>query len=415
MTRAAPARLQEIPNRLPARVRGLTCPSCGGALDVATGLRVVLCPYCETRLLVLSEIGIRRLAVEPQIETAKAREIVQRWLGSGWNKNPRLRREARVGEAFLSFLPFFRVEADCLGFGLGTEERRRTVGSGKRRRTETYEVDVERAVQRSFDRTYPALNVAEWGLQWIDLHGDILVPFDSSKLARQGMVFPPTLSESVVKKSALEQFRKEAEPSTGLKRVRFRFLESLRERLTVIYYPLWVVRYRFDDRSYQVLIDAQDGSLGFGKAPGNDLYKPFWLVSARVSIEERMAGGGAFSGLMSFFLGDRSDSRAPAGEGIFVLPAFPAPLAAVTELTRRYTEAVPELGERLGERLLGGCYDEADAHKLGHFVLIASEVDKPDTLQNLHYDIEFGDSRLLGVPFIRKGETLTDALFGIRI
>ncbi|MGB3562823.1 MAG: hypothetical protein WBH85_05850 [Thermoanaerobaculia bacterium] len=281
MTEAAPARLQEIPNRLPARVRGLTCPSCGGALDVAAGLRVVLCPYCETRLLVLSEIGIRRLAVEPQIETVRAREIVQRWLGSGWNKDSRLRREARVGEAFLSFLPFFRVEADCLGFALGTEERRRTVGSGKNRRTETYEVDVERAVQRSFDRTYPALNVAEWGLQWIDLHGDTLIPFDSSTLARQGMVFPPTLSESVVKESALEQFRKEAEPSTGLKRVRFRFLDSLRERLTVIYYPLWVVRYRFDDRSYQVLVDAQDGSLGFGKAPGNDLYRALMLVATQ--------------------------------------------------------------------------------------------------------------------------------------
>lgn len=281
MTEAAPARLQEVPNRLPARVRGLTCASCGGALEVAAGLRVVLCPYCETRLLVLSEVGIRRLAVEPRIQAAKAREIVQQWLASGWNKDSRLRREARVGEAFLSFLPFFRVEADCLGFALGTEERKRTVGSGKRRRVETYEVDVERAVQRSFDRTYPALNVAEWGLQWIDLHGDNLVAFDSSALARQGMVFPPTLSESEVKKGALEQFKKEAEPTTGLKRVRFRFLESVRERLTIIYYPLWVVRYRFDDRSYQALVDAEDGSLGFGKAPGNDLYRALMLVATQ--------------------------------------------------------------------------------------------------------------------------------------
>lgn len=146
-----------------------------------------------------------------------------------------------------------------------------------------------------------------------------------------------------------------------------------------------------------------------------DLYKPFWLVAAKVSIEERLAAGGGFSGLMSFFLGDRSDSLAPTGEGVFAIPAFPAPLAAVTELTRRYTEALPELGERLGERLLGGCYDEADAHKLAHFALIASEVDKADTLQDLDYDIEFGEMRLLGVPFVRKGETLADALFGIRI
>ena len=298
MTKATPAPLPEIPNRLPAKVKGLTCPSCGGALDVATGLRVVLCPFCETRLLVLSELGIRRLAVEPQVDATKAREVVRRWLGSGWNKDSRLRREARVGEAFLSFLPFFRVQADCLGFALGTEERRRTVGSGKHRRTETYEVDVERAVERSFDRTYPALNVAEWGVEWIDLHGDTLVPFDSSTLVRLGMVFPPTLSESVVKRSALEQFKKEAEPATGLKRIRFRFLESLRERLTIIYYPLWVVRYRFDERSYQALVDAQDGSLGFGKAPGNDLYRALMLVATQAitlfigTTILRLLGGG---------------------------------------------------------------------------------------------------------------------------
>ena len=146
-----------------------------------------------------------------------------------------------------------------------------------------------------------------------------------------------------------------------------------------------------------------------------DLYKPFWLVSARVSIEERLAAGGVFSGLMGFFLGDRSDSLAPVGEGVFAIPAFPGPLDAVTELTRRYTEALPELGERLGERLLGGCYDEADAHKLAHFALIASEVGKPDTLQDLDYDIEFGEMRLLGVPFVRKGEILADAIFDIRI
>ena len=34
-----------------------------------------------------------------------------------------------------------------------------------------------------------------------------------------------------------------------------------------------------------------------------DLYKPFWLVAAKVSIEERLAAGGGFSGLMSFSSG----------------------------------------------------------------------------------------------------------------
>ncbi len=279
----APPAAEEGTHALSSRVRGLSCPNCGGALEVDAGLRVVTCPYCGTPLLAVSEIGVRRLAVEPRVEAARARELARAWLATGVSKEPKLRREAEIGEAFLSFLPFYRVEADCVGIALGTELRRRTTGVGKSRRVQTYEVDVERAVQTSFDRTYPALNVAEWGVRRVDLRGDPLVAFDSDALARRGMVFPPTGSEGAVLKSALEQFRREADPGRGLKRLRFKFLEVLRERLTVIYYPLWVVRYRFRDRSYQVLVDGEDGSIAYAKAPGNDFYRALMMVATQAA------------------------------------------------------------------------------------------------------------------------------------
>ena len=265
-------------DRLSSRVSGLSCPNCGGTLEVDAGMRVVECPFCKTPLLATSEVGIRRLAVAPRIDTEEARQIARRWLSKGIAKNPKLKTAAKIGEAFLSFLPFYRVEADCVGFALGTEQRRRTTGSGKNRRTTTYEVDVERRVERSFDSTYPALNVAEWGIQRVDLSGDLLVPFDGDSLDRLGMVFPPTGSENDVREAALERFRQKADPSGGLHRVRFKFLQTLRERLTIIYYPLWVVRYRFQDRSYQVLVDAEDGTLAYGKAPGNDFFRAAMLV-----------------------------------------------------------------------------------------------------------------------------------------
>ena len=112
----------------------------------------------------------------------------------------------------------------------------------------------------------------------MDLVGDPLVPFNQALLDRLGMVFPPTGSERKVKQAAIEAFKRSADPASGLKRVRFRFLETLRERLSVVYYPLWVVRYRFRERSYQILVDAEDGSLAYGKAPGNDLYRALMLV-----------------------------------------------------------------------------------------------------------------------------------------
>ena len=273
----------ESPHRLSDRVRGLGCPSCGGGLDVRTGLRVVTCPYCATPLLALSEVGTRRYAVEPQVDADRARRLARAWLAKGISKDPKLEKEAEVGEAFLTFLPFYRVQADCVGIALGTEERKRTVGTGKNRRTETYEVDVERRVEKSFDRTYPAVNVAEWGIRRVDLRGDPLVPFDARLLDRLGMVFPTTGSESRVRQAALEQYALESDPASGLKRVRFRFHQTLRDRLSVVYYPLWVVRYRFRERAYQILVDGEDGSIAYGKAPGNDFYRAAILVGVEAA------------------------------------------------------------------------------------------------------------------------------------
>jgi len=269
------------PPPLSTRVEGLQCPNCAGALEIEAGNRVVECPYCETRLLALHEVGVQRYSVQPTIDATAARRVARQWLSSGVRKHSGLKKEARPGETMLVFLPFFRVQADCVGAALGTEERQETVRSGNKTRVRTYEVDVERTAERSFDRTFPAVNVAEWGIQKVDLRGDPLVPFDRDALERLGMVFSPTGSEPKVLHAALEQFKRTVDPSAGLKRTRFRFVETVRERLSVIYYPIWVVRYHFRDRSYQVLVDAQDGSLSYGKAPGNDLYRALALVGTQ--------------------------------------------------------------------------------------------------------------------------------------
>lgn len=169
--------------------------------------------------------------------------------------------------------------------------------------------------------------------------------------------------------------------------------------------------YRFDPAGR--LLEPVEVSFVTTPAKAADFYLPFWLLPATVTISERTASGGSFRGLLRFFTGEgESDS---SGEGTFVIPAFHAPLRAITELARKYTEALPRLGERLGERLVGGCHDVADAQKLAHYCLVASEVEKPDTLKQLRYGIEFGPARLLGVPFIRTGQRAQDALFEVAL
>lgn len=169
--------------------------------------------------------------------------------------------------------------------------------------------------------------------------------------------------------------------------------------------------YRFEQES-RTLEPVEVGFVALPTKPV-DFYLPFWLLPAKVTLTERTAVGGSFSGLLRFFTGDRGEES--GREGTFAIPAFQAPLPAVTDLAQRYTEVLPTLGEKLGERLVGGCYRVADARKLAHFCLVASEVNKPDTLKQLRYEIEFGPERLLGVPFVRHGKRAQDAIFEIAL
>lgn len=146
-------------------------------------------------------------------------------------------------------------------------------------------------------------------------------------------------------------------------------------------------------------------------------YAPFWALEARVIIDERRSGGvDPAEWLTRFFSGGSPAAESgQGGQGTFVVPAFHTSLEATLELTRRYTAAFPALGEKLGERLTGGCYGIEDARKLTHFAVIAAEVERRDVLQQLRYRIEFGSSRLLGVPLVTTDGVWQDGLFGVAI
>lgn len=148
-------------------------------------------------------------------------------------------------------------------------------------------------------------------------------------------------------------------------------------------------------------------------APATHL--PFWLLPARVVIHQREASGAMVAGLLKAFLGADPGGVTSGDAAYFVIPAFPVPLATTVELTRRYSAALPTLGERQGERLLGGSLSAADAEKLAHYALIATEMGRPDLLRSLRYEIHFGAPCLLGVPFVRRDGGLVDALFGIGV
>lgn len=255
---------------------GLNCASCGGAVDVREGNTNVRCRYCGTPQAVIGERGIVRLMVLNRLDRGRASDTVRRWLRSGIRKEPALKREARMEEAFLAWFPFVRSRLDVIGWVLGVEKRKRKSGNT----TKTVTRPKELAVEREADLTMPAADMAEFGVHRVDLRGDEVLPLDDDLLRSRGMVFRPSKSLEEIGQELRRRAIADAEARHRLDHTTFSWLTSVRRRVALVYYPLWVIRYRFRDKTYQVLVDAEDGSLAYGKAPGNHLWRAFCLVTS---------------------------------------------------------------------------------------------------------------------------------------
>lgn len=246
-------------------IKGITCPSCGGALDLKEGLRTFNCTYCGTLLSAKGESGAIKYYVPKKVNRDDAIKKARQWLGSGLAKAKGLQANSKIDEAFLTFIPYWRVRADVVGWVFGQEQKSSSNG--------THYEDKEIKIQRTYDSTFPACDVAELGVRKVNLEGDEILPVDFENLQQQGMMFNIISSEEETVKNAMDKFYEDSRKSASLSRVTFEHLDLIRSNINVVYYPLWVIRYVYANRTYQVVVDGEDGTICYGKAPGNSLFR----------------------------------------------------------------------------------------------------------------------------------------------
>lgn len=291
---------------------GLTCPSCAGVVPVPEGARVVQCPFCEMRSLVAGDQGVRRWQVARRVEREKALEQVQRFF-SGLNRARDLKKEARIREMFLVYLPYWRVQALVAGWMLGRE-----------RKDKDSTRPVEIRIQEEMLWNDAATDVAEFGVHRVPLDGLDLEPYDEDTLHLEGMIFEPSESPTDAMHEAEQHFLYRARSKKSLTQKFYEKIHILRPLFSVVYYPLWVARYEYKQRNYQVVVDGVNAKVLYGKAPGNIFYRAAMLVAGMALGNLSLVNGTI---LTAMFLSESSDDDsalvilAPIALGIFLIIA----------------------------------------------------------------------------------------------
>lgn len=248
------------------KTTGLTCPECSGVVPLKEGDRIVICPFCGVHALVQGEQGIRRWQVSRRVERQRALQDVNGFF-SGIKKARDLKKEAKITDTFLIYLPYWRVQAEVAGWRFGRVKVDKD--SSK---------PIEVQVLEEMDWNDAALDVSEYGVHHVVLPKDMLEPYHSETLHGEALVFEPTESHTDARDEAHGNFLIRARSKKNLTKTFFEKFHFLDETLAIVYYPLWVSRYAYRKRHYQVIVDGVNGKVVYGKAPGNIFYRAAALV-----------------------------------------------------------------------------------------------------------------------------------------
>jgi hypothetical protein len=266
---------------------GLNCPVCGGAISVEEGESTINCQYCGSLLYVEGDSGVTTIAFKNKVTKDAAIAATEQWWRKGFKARD-LKKTGKVLEVYPIYLPFWNTTVRVAGWICGYEERTHSDGKGH---THTEKVPKEKMVLEDYAFSEIASDPGDLGLKKLrNMNGE--TAFTDFEMI-------PTYQATTSRDDATEHARQEgivrARGDAGVPHITFESIHTFPRRMSLIYYPVWVIRYNYREKMYISTVDGVTGSVLSGRGPGDPLYQAL-AVTAGTSIGGLIAAGGMLMG-----------------------------------------------------------------------------------------------------------------------
>lgn len=248
----------------------LNCPSCGAGISFNEGSTKVICGHCGLSHMVTGEKGLLRYYIPNRIKGSEVAVRVRRFLAeTGMDKGSD--RTPHFIDAHLAYVPFFRIKVIGGGWYIG-----QTVGqvvswtqTGAQEEIAMSHEASKKVIEGFFkDLVYftPAVDTSEMGLigVWAKLMVLELVPFDQEKAIAEsieGEVYSAMKDHDTASREAWATLSASARPA-GMNLEYFE-AEKVAEQITMIHYPVWIVRFLLGRVPRRIVVDGLGGDIIF--------------------------------------------------------------------------------------------------------------------------------------------------------
>lgn len=271
-----------------AKTFHMKCSNCGGLLSTR-GERVLTCKYCGERSLVIIPDWMPSYYFKPKLDIGGARRAM---VGLFKTKDVEsgLLKTAKFESGELFFAPIYQLRARRVGtfvvqpqaeqkYKFYNDQGGRPVRSYMQGVNNLFNMETPgpdtRIIINDVIRGLPAVKISEWGLDEIDpvqvlLEGkNEYQTYNREQMDKIATVLEPTVSVQ----ERVDQIYK----MTDL--IKCDQTQIVDKRVDLVYYPVWRVRWRYQNKQYQNTIDAITGKILFARAPAKQASRVVWLLA----------------------------------------------------------------------------------------------------------------------------------------
>ena len=245
-------------------LHSVKCSQCAGPISAWEGKRVLKCDHCGVRVAFLDHRGLTRWYFPARIGLTEAAQAGAAWLRDHQGIAKTF-RHATLVEAKLAYAPIWEHKVLAAGWEFGYKYRTGIQPSVNPISGETYEPADVRAIQgvhepRLHERRFylPATDFAAIGAERPRITGrELLAPLLAGELDPSAIVLEAKgdVSEAVEMGRAAARLPMSGASDPDL------HLYLFRETASLLYYPLWLLRYRRGEVYGRIVVDGRHGGI----------------------------------------------------------------------------------------------------------------------------------------------------------
>jgi hypothetical protein len=244
-----------------AVAQNIRCSHCGAPVEFKPGEIIATCKYCGfTTVIETGEaFNFEHSLLLNKYNLTQVDELIRDWMRSGFMKPSDLAKKSKVLEKNLIYLPFWVVSVEAKTSYKGIFERIAPpiVKDGK--------------IQKEYNWLVLAREAAGFPTREYDVPLEGKIPYDFRKI--EG--FAKVLNSEIDREEALELAKQQIEVNHRylLKQDVDRIIEIHTElnikQVVYLHAPVWFIKYKYKDKTYQLIIDGAAGTALKGDIPSS--------------------------------------------------------------------------------------------------------------------------------------------------